>query len=283
MCETKIDQKTLDKLNISQYLPDYQGYFEWCKPPHKGYSGVGILTKVEPLTISYGITNYGKRKHRIFLMALWKYFLMQIHVLQFLHVVCPIDGFKITNLMHDAEGRVITLEFDTFYLVSVYVPNSQELLRRLEYRIFEWDIDFRRYWKSLLKTGKNVLIVGDMNVAHYPIDLHCPRQSEWMAGFSYYERSSFTQLLREGFNDSFRELHTDKVQYTWWSNRSKRMRSWNLGWRLDYAIPDDNLMLAVEDSEIHDFARISDHCPVMIKLDVKRMYDVYNAQKLNQK
>ena len=113
--------------------------------------------------------------------------------------------------------------------------------------------------KHYVILANNVIIIGDMNVAHYPIDLHEPERNIWSAGFTFYERSSFTQLLKAGFNDTYRELYNDKVQYTWWSTRNKTLRQRNLGWRIDYSLVDDDLMLAVEDSEIHDQVMGSDH------------------------
>ena len=139
---------------------------------------------------------------------------------------------------HDLEGRVVTWEYQDFFVVSVqqirklyyifqisklivYVPNSMDYLRRLEYRVFEWDVAFREYWKSL-REQKYVVIAGDMNVAHEPIDLFNPKPNEWSAGFTFYERSSLTQLLNSGFVDSFREIYPDRVKYSWWSNRWKQ-------------------------------------------------------------
>ena len=160
---------------------NYISFWDYCKPPHYGYSGSGILTKYSPLNVRYGI------------------------------------GIP----EHDTEGRVVTLEFPYFYLVWIYAPNSMDDLRRLEYRVFEWDVAFREYWKSLLHTSKQIVIAGDFNVAHCDIDIHNSKKSIWYSGFTFYERSSFTQFLKSGFKDTFREKHPHKIKYTWWSNRWK--------------------------------------------------------------
>ena len=159
---------------------EYQSFWDWCKPPHLGYSGTAILTKFSPISVRYGIG----------------------------------------VVEHDIEGRVVTLEFPHFYVVSVYVPNVMDSLRRLEYRVFEWDVAFREYWKSLL-AHKHVVIGGDMNVAHQEIDIFNPQRNIWSAGFTFYERSSFTQLLNAGFIDSFRDIYPERIKYSWWSNRWK--------------------------------------------------------------
>ncbi len=183
----------------------------------KGYSGTAVFSKKEPLAVTYGI---GDEKH-------------------------------------DNEGRVITLEFENFYFVCVYTPNSQDGLKRLSYRM-EFEDAFRGYLCSL-KEKKHVVVTGDLNVAHEEIDLKNPKSNTRNAGFTKEERSKFSELLGAGFYDTFRSLYPDKVTYSWWSYRFNA-RERNAGWRIDYFLTDS--MDYVKDSVIHTQITGSDHCPV---------------------
>lgn len=190
----------------------------------KGYSGTLIYTKHKPLNVTYGI-----------------------------------DG----ELYND-EGRIITLEYDNFYLVNVYVPNSQEELKRLDYRM-EFEDNFRKYLNSL-KAKKSVILCGDLNVAHERIDIKNPDSNVRNAGFTIEERTKFTDLLNTGFIDSFRYLYPDTVTYSWWSYRFNA-RANNAGWRIDYFVLSDDLKSKEFDSKILTNIYGSDHCPV--ELDIK--------------
>lgn len=183
----------------------------------KGYSGTAVFSKKEPLAVTYGI---GDEKH-------------------------------------DNEGRVITLEFENFYFVCVYTPNSQDGLKRLSYRM-EFEDAFRGYLCSL-KEKKHVVVTGDLNVAHEEIDLKNPKSNTRNAGFTKEERTKFSELLGAGFYDTFRSLYPDKVTYSWWSYRFNA-RERNAGWRIDYFLTDS--MDYVKDSVIHTQITGSDHCPV---------------------
>lgn len=183
----------------------------------KGYSGTAVFSKEEPLAVTYGI---GDEKH-------------------------------------DNEGRVITLEFENFYFVCVYTPNSQDGLKRLSYRM-EFEDAFRGYLCSL-KEKKHVVVTGDLNVAHEEIDLKNPKSNTRNAGFTIEERSKFSELLSAGFYDTFRTLYPDKVTYSWWSYRF-RARERNAGWRIDYFLTDS--LDYVKDSLIHTQITGSDHCPI---------------------
>lgn len=189
----------------------------------KGYSGTAVFSKEKPISVFYGI------------------------------------GIK----EHDSEGRVITLEFDTFYFVCVYTPNSQDGLKRLSYRM-EWEDAFRAYLCSL-KQKKHVIVTGDLNVAHEEIDLKNPKTNTKNAGFTKEERNKLSLLLSEGFYDTFRCLYPDKVLYSWWSYRF-RAREKNAGWRIDYFLADS--MSYVKDSIIHTEIFGSDHCPVELLADL---------------
>ncbi len=189
----------------------------------KGYSGTAVFSKEEPLSVTYGI------------------------------------GIPI----HDTEGRVITLEFEKYYFVCVYVPNSQDGLKRLSYRM-EFEDAFRGYLCSL-KAKKHVIITGDLNVAHNEIDLKNPKSNTHNAGFTAEEREKFTELLASGFHDTFRELYPDTVTYSWWSYRF-RARERNAGWRIDYFLTDS--MEYVADSVIHTEITGSDHCPIELSVSL---------------
>lgn len=202
----------------------FEGYKSyWNYAEKKGYSGTAIFTRHEPLAVSYGI------------------------------------GVE----EHDHEGRVITLEMEDFYLVTVYVPNSQDGLRRLDYRM-RWENDFLAYVKRL-DGRKPVVICGDMNVAHEEIDLKNPKTNRRNAGFTDEERARFSALLASGFTDTFRRLYPDTVTYSWWSYRFKA-REKNAGWRIDYFIVSDRLAGRLVDAKIHTGILGSDHCPVELDL-----------------
>uniref|UniRef100_A0A6M2CTQ2 DNA-(apurinic or apyrimidinic site) endonuclease n=1 Tax=Rhipicephalus microplus TaxID=6941 RepID=A0A6M2CTQ2_RHIMP len=202
----------------------YNAYF--LAGDQEGYSGVGLLTKIKPLDVKYGI---GVDKH-------------------------------------DKEGRVITAEYEKFYLVAVYVPNAGKKLVRLDYRM-EWDQDFRAYLKEL-ETKKPVVLCGDMNVAHQEIDLANPKTNKKNAGFTQEERDGFTTLLDAGFVDSFRHLYPDKKgAYTFWTYMMNA-RAKNVGWRLDYFILSNALERNISDSLIHSEVMGSDHCPVVLLLNI---------------
>ena len=160
---------------------------------------------------------------------------------------------------HDHEGRVVTLEMDDFYLVNVYTPNSQDGLRRLEYRM-RWEDAFRAYLCGLAER-KGVIVCGDMNVAHEEIDLKNPATNHFNAGFSDEERAKMTELLAAGFTDSWRALHPEEVKYSWWSYRMAA-RERNVGWRIDYFLVSDNFRDRIVSADIHNDIFGSDHCPV---------------------
>jgi exodeoxyribonuclease III len=189
----------------------------------KGYSGVAILSKIKPLSVHYGLAN---------------------------------DKY-------DDEGRVITLEFPSFYLIGAYVPNSGEGLKRLDFRM-GFEDDLLAYMKEL-DSKKPVVLTGDLNVAHEEIDIKNPKENIHNAGFTPEERSKFSRLLSAGFVDSFRSLYPTKVQYSWWSYRFNARAS-NAGWRIDYFVVSSRLMKQVEDSSIHNEIFGSDHCPIELDL-----------------
>ena len=196
----------------------------WNYADKKGYSGTAIYSRVEPLSVSYGI---------------------------------GVDE-------HDHEGRVITLETEEFFLVNVYVPNSQDGLRRLDYRM-KWEDDFRAY-VSALATRKGVLICGDMNVAHEEIDLKNPATNHFNAGFSDEERAKMTELLGAGFIDSWRYLNPDGVKYSWWSYRMNA-RERTVGWRIDYFLVSENFRSRIAGADILDTIQGSDHCPIYLIIE----------------
>ncbi len=206
---------------------DFAGYHEyWTSAEQKGYSGTAIFSKEEPLSVSYGI------------------------------------GVEEA----DAEGRVICAEYEKFYLVTVYTPNAQRELVRIDFRMAFEDA-FREYLLKLHEK-KPVVVCGDMNVAHKPIDLKNPKSNIGSAGFSYEERGKFTELLASGFNDTFRMLYPDKEgAYSWWSYMFKS-RERNTGWRIDYFLVTDELTDKVKDSLILSDVMGSDHCPVALLLEV---------------
>lgn len=212
------------KMQAGQLDLSFPGYESyWNYADKKGYSGTAIFTKHKPLSVTYGIN---------------------------------IDE-------HDHEGRVITLEMDDFYLVTVYTPNSQDGLRRLEYRM-KWEDDFQAYLHKL-DEKKPVIVCGDMNVAHQEIDLKNPKTNRKNAGFTDEEREKMTQLLSNGFIDTFRTLYPEQVTYSWWSYRF-RAREKNTGWRIDYFLISERLKDRLVDAKIHTDMMGSDHCPVEIVL-----------------
>lgn len=164
---------------------------------------------------------------------------------------------------HDKEGRVITMEMDGFYLVNVYTPNSQDGLRRLSYRM-EWEDAFRNYLKAL-DSHKPIIVCGDMNVAHEEIDLKNPKSNHLNAGFTDQEREKMSMLLDSGFVDTFRTLHPNEAQYSWWSYRFKA-REKNIGWRIDYFLTSERLRESIVSASIHNDIFGSDHCPVTLEL-----------------
>ena len=215
------------KLQEGQIELDLPGYKQyWNYAEKKGYSGTAIFTKKEPISVSYGI------------------------------------GVE----EHDHEGRVITLEFEDHYLITVYVPNSQDGLKRLDYRM-EWEDAFLDYIRKL-DEKKAVIYCGDLNVAHEEIDLKNPKANRGNAGFSDEERGKFSELLAAGFTDSWRFQHPDATdQYSWWSYRFSA-REKNIGWRIDYFVISDRLREKLISTDIHQEIYGSDHCPVELVLDV---------------
>lgn len=200
----------------------FEGYQSyWNYAEKKGYSGTAIFTRHQPLSVSYGI------------------------------------GIE----EHDHEGRVITLEMPDFYMVTVYTPNSQDGLRRLDYRM-QWEDDFQAYLHRL-DQHKPVVVCGDMNVAHQEIDLKNPKTNTRNAGFTDEERAKMTQLLGSGFVDTFRYLHPEEIQYSWWSYRFKAREN-NVGWRIDYFLVSERLASRLQSASIHTEIMGSDHCPVEV-------------------
>ena len=214
------------KMQPEQLDIDFDGYYKYMNSAvRKGYSGTAIFTKIKPNNVSYGI---------------------------------GIDE-------HDQEGRVITLEYDNYYLVNCYTPNSGRELARLDYRMI-WEDDFRKY---LLKLSKNkpVVLCGDLNVAHEEIDLKNPKTNHHNAGFTDEERNKMTVLLDSGFVDSFRYLHPEAQEYTWWSYMG-HAREKNIGWRIDYFIVSNDAKYKIKQASIYQQVMGSDHCPIELKIDL---------------
>ena len=212
------------KMQEGQLDLQFEGYTSyWNYAEKKGYSGTAIYTRHKPLSVTYGI---------------------------------GIDE-------HDHEGSVITLEMEDFYLVTVYTPNSQDGLRRLDYRMV-WETDFLAYLKRL-DSQKPVIVCGDLNVAHQEIDLKNPKTNRRNAGFTDEEREKMSILLDNGFTDTFRFLHPEEVTYSWWSYRFKA-REKNAGWRIDYFLISDRLRPQLTGATIHTEIFGSDHCPVELNL-----------------
>lgn len=215
------------KMQAGQLDLQFDGYQSyWNYAEKKGYSGTAIFTRHQPLSVAYGI---------------------------------GVDE-------HDHEGRVITLEMENFYLITVYVPNSQDGLKRLDYRM-TWEDDFLAYLKKL-EEKKPVVVCGDLNVAHQEIDLKNPKSNRKNAGFTDEERAKFTQWLNAGFTDTFRHFYPDQKDiYSWWSYRFKA-REKNAGWRIDYFVTSQSLDDKLVDAKIHTDVLGSDHCPVELLLDI---------------
>lgn len=215
------------KLQEGQIELELPGYYQyWNYAKKKGYSGTAVFTREEPLAVSYGI------------------------------------GME----EHDQEGRVITLEYEKYYLVTVYTPNSQSELARLTYRM-EWEDVFLNYL-SALKENKPVIFCGDLNVAHQEIDLKNPKTNRKNAGFTDEERGKFSKLLEHGFIDTFRYFYPEKEQvYSWWSYRFKA-REKNAGWRIDYFCVSEDLKQYLRDAKIHTDIMGSDHCPVELDIEI---------------
>ena len=213
------------KLQAGQIEMDLEGYHQyWNYAEKKGYSGTAIFTKKEPISVAYGI------------------------------------GIE----EHDKEGRVITLEFDDLYFITVYTPNSQTELARLSYRM-TWEDDFKKYLKKL-EEKKPVIFCGDLNVAHKEIDLKNPKTNRKNAGFTDEERAKFTELVNDGFIDTFRYFYPEMEGiYSWWSYRFKA-REKNAGWRIDYFMVSSSLKDRLESAKIHTEIYGSDHCPVELVL-----------------
>lgn len=215
------------KLSDDKFPLEKEGYYIYFtnSKVKKGYSGVSVFSKIKPLNVHYGLEDH----------------------------------------LYDDEGRVITLEFETFYYVCCYVPNSGEGLKRLEFRI-EFENNLRRYLTNL-KQKKHVIYAGDLNVAHQEIDLKNPSTNHNNAGFTDQERNEFTKLLEQGFIDTYRYLNPDKVEYSWWSYRY-RARENNAGWRIDYFIIDEGFKDKLISSQILTDIKGSDHCPIFLELNV---------------
>ena len=215
------------KLQEGQIDLQFPGYESyWDYAEKKGYSGTAIFTRHKPLSVARGL---------------------------------GID-------VHDHEGRAVTLEFEQFYLVTAYVPNSQDGLRRLDYRM-TWEDDFRAYLKAL-DERKPVVVCGDLNVAHQEIDLKNPKSNRRNAGFTDEEREKFSLLLEAGFTDTFRYFYPDKEEiYSWWSYRFKA-REKNAGWRIDYFLASNRLQPQLRSAAIHTEIFGSDHCPVEVNIDL---------------
>ena len=214
------------KMQAGQLDISFTGYESyWNYAEKKGYSGTAIFTRKHTLNVTYGL---------------------------------GMDE-------HDKEGRVITVEMPSFYLVTVYTPNSQEGLRRLDYRM-KWEDDFKAYLKSL-DAKKPVVVCGDLNVAHEEIDLKNPKSNRRNAGFTDEERAKMTSLLADGFVDTFRTLHPDELTYSWWSYRF-HAREKNAGWRIDYFLVSERLREKIASASIHTEIFGSDHCPVELDLNI---------------
>lgn len=216
--ETKMQPGQLELVT-----PGYHQYINSAEK--KGYSGVLVFSKKEPMSVNFGI------------------------------------GIE----EHDREGRVITCEYESYYFVTVYTPNSKDQLLRLEYRM-QWEDDFRSYLHNLNKT-KSVIVCGDLNVAHEEIDLKNPKSNRRNAGFSDEEREKMSTLLESGFIDTYRCLYPDKIEYSWWSYRF-RARENNAGWRIDYFLVSEDIKKYIKDAHIHTTVFGSDHCPVSLDIEI---------------
>ena len=215
------------KLQAGQIELDLEGYHQyWNYAVKKGYSGTAIFTKKKPLSVKYGVGDHED----------------------------------------EPEGRIITLEYDEFYLINIYTPNAQRDLARLDYRL-EWEDDIRVYIEELDQI-KPVILCGDLNVAHQEIDIRNYKSNKGNSGFTDEERGKMTDLLESGFIDSFRYFHPDQEgAYTWWSYMNT-VRERNIGWRIDYFIVSKQLENALIDSQIHSNIMGSDHCPIVLEMDL---------------
>ena len=215
------------KVNEDQFNFSKEGYDMYLNPAEKkGYSGTLIYSKIKPISVSYGM------------------------------------GIE----EHDHEGRIITLEFNDFYLVNEYVPNVKRDLSRLNYRMI-WEDDFKNYLKKL-EESKPVVVCGDFNVAHTEMDIKNARANIGNAGFTYEERGKFSDLLDAGFIDTFRYFHKDEIKYTWWSYMGNARKN-NVGWRIDYFITSKNIINKVKGAYIYDDIMGSDHAPIGLDIDLK--------------
>ena len=231
--ETKIDSDIIKSMNLNKLFEDKNKYKSYwnCSTEKKGYSGTAILTKYSPISFSYGM-NIKK---------------------------------------HDKEGRVITLEYDKFYLVSCYTPNAGEGLKRVDYRVKEWDKDFFEYINGL-KNKKDVIFTGDLNVAREDIDIFDPKGREKLPGFSKMEKESFNNFLSQGYVDTFRDLHPKEQKFSFFSRRTKGKES-NKGWRLDYFIinkESKNIVVKESDMLDKDKYNASDHIPISITFSINK-------------
>jgi len=229
--ETKIDNDLIEKLNLKNIYNKTYKSFWYCPDEKKGYSGTAILTKYEPISVNYGI-NVDK---------------------------------------HDKEGRVLTIEFDKFFLISCYTPNSGEGLKRLDYRTKEWDVDFFEYINSL-KNKKDIILAGDLNVAREELDLFEPKESDKIAGYTKEEKESFNNFLKTGYIDTFRNLHPKEQKFSFFSKRGNA-KDQNKGWRVDYFIINENAKyIEVEQSDMLDRKKYdsSDHIPIFLTFKCKK-------------
>ncbi|WP_163102326.1 exodeoxyribonuclease III [Peribacillus alkalitolerans] len=215
------------KLQAGQITLELEGYHQyWNYALKKGYSGTAVFTKKEPISVKYGVGLADE----------------------------------------EAEGRILTLEFENFFLVNVYTPNSQRDLARLSYRL-QWEDELLNHLVELERI-KPVIYCGDLNVAHAEMDLRNPKSNMGNSGFTIEERGKMTQLLSSGFVDSFRYLYPEKTEsYTWWSYMAK-VRERNIGWRIDYFIVSNRLAPNIKDSQIHSDVMGSDHCPVVLEIEL---------------
>ena len=214
------------KCQPEQINLEFEGYTSyWNSAERKGYSGTAIFTKKQPVNVTYGI------------------------------------GIE----EHDKEGRIITLEFENFYLVTNYTPNAKRELERLDYRMV-WEDEIRKYLLELNKK-KPVIMCGDLNVAHEEIDLKNPKTNKGNAGFTNEEREKMTELLNAGFIDSYRYLYPEKIEYSWWSYMG-HAREKNVGWRIDYFIVSDDIKQKIKEASIYSDIYGSDHCPVGLEIEI---------------